>query len=354
MAVQRKIWLVNQLDRRLVPFRSGKYNELTGLLHADREIEIANPTAITRPPKQLPYYKRDTRMQPDGSSHMPEGTDRSKGAEYSRAHDQYFRQVVQDAAQAEAVPVIFANPHEFTKGAYVALAEIYPDLQLPMADAHLDVGSNSFVSGGFLREPLNKGVIPPQNLQIFGSNVFAYANRAGQRREIVVNSDLLAQLPDWVIDIALRDRRGHVPDIGQDVLFLAMTETAKIVQPDKWDEASIDKELSNPENIMPFFQKMVLVWDRIYLYKKGVWVDHDQPNKTVDYQGKPLLFSFDTDVSLFLGSRLDQVMQNLDASLKTGWLVGLHVAEVETDLTRWSAKQIYQVMRRALLNGRPA
>jgi hypothetical protein len=109
--------------------------------------------------------------------------------------------------------------------------------------------------------------------------------------------------------------------------------------------------LSSDDGISQLFEIAMILWERIYLFKSGCWVDLDQLCKRVDYHGKPVFFSFDTDVSMFMNRDPEEVMGNMTDSLRTGRLVGMHVTEAESRDTLWSAEQIYQVMRTAIFNG---
>jgi len=347
-----RVWIVNQTGTRLSPFGASKYSQLARHLVNDPNIKIVNPKELERPPEQLPYVKRDTRPNPtfEIRSHRTDPTPFEISDQYFDRHMQYFRAVCEQARQNTAIPVVFADPHEFSLAPGKVLAEFYTDLQIPVADMHMDFLSGSFLANGFFRYGITRAGLDPRSIQLFGSSASPYRDRQNRRHFVVITDQLVSQLPDWVMERICCDRQDDLPSENFRQSMLAMVLTANRCLPDLWTIPRIRLELSLPERIAPFFDQVVILQARIYLYKIGVWVDLEQPIRTFDYKGRPIFFSLDTDVSSSSYRDQEEIVRDLMASVKTGQLVGLHVAEAETPLNRWSAERIYQIIRDVLVN----
>ncbi|NQT29167.1 MAG: hypothetical protein HQ596_01210 [Candidatus Saganbacteria bacterium] len=348
MAGLRKVLLINQTGRRVFSGNAGKYNELARLFVNDRDMEVVNPRELVHPPDMLPHFESDVTLDADLASHSSGSHPTHLSDQHYRAHSKYSQAVVAAALEKEALPVVFANPHEFTLGPYGALLERFPNLQLPTADTHIDFACDVFSPAGFLRYAIGKELVDPLAIQLFGPQDFSYEDMQGRQRRLMVNEEFIGRFPAWIMDIIFADRQGQLPEMEPEKLFSALKTTAKLAQPDRWNDATIGLELSQRNRINPFFYNGQLIWQRIYLHEKGVWLDLEHPGEIYDYAGKPVFCSLDTDVSAGMDRDLEAVVRCFTKSLQTGELVGMHIAEAETPLTKWSAKQIYEVVRMVL------
>lgn len=332
-----KIYVINQTGKRLLPGNGSKYCQLANHFMRDPRFQVVNQDALTTAPEKLPYFERDLAAHTCIADY-----DSSLGRNYFLAHQGYFTSTVAAAQEANAIPVLFANPHEFTLGMYVALATYYQALGLLIADQHLDTRNSCFSSPSFLRYGIEERHINPRLVQHLGSRDMIDMDPQGKTYHLQLTRHLLSKLSQRTINHIMRNRQPG-PINNRDIA--AVRDTMLNLTVTGFSDRELDLAFRDQTIGNDLCNTAVYYWERVFLFKSGVWVDLDHPGELYALGNSPILLSLDTDVSSVGNRSVVNIVRHLKHVCEGRQVVGVHIAEQETPLAEWEADETFGIVR---------